>query len=115
MITTIPQLIKAARNGRTQTEFATLLGVKQSTLSRYERGDANPKANVIEQCMHLVHWTEKEIEPSVNELADKVMGLLGRDDQAMQRAILSKLIDGLVSEKMATRRASSAKQHKECL
>lgn len=98
-ITTIPQLIKAARNGRSQAEFANELGVRQSTLSRYERGDANPKANVIEQCMHLVHWAGKENEPSADELANKIRVLLGRDDQVMLRAMLSKLIDGLAAEK----------------
>lgn len=112
-ITTIPQLIKAARNGRSQAEFANELGVRQSTLSRYERGDANPKANVIERCMHLVHWAGKENEPSADQLANKIRVLLGRDDQVTLRAMLSKLIDGLASEKKPTRRTSSIQRNKE--
>ncbi|MFC6840637.1 helix-turn-helix domain-containing protein [Xanthomonas theicola] len=38
MVNSVADLIRAARNGRTQAEFATVLGVSQSQLSRYERG-----------------------------------------------------------------------------
>jgi len=68
-IPSISQLIKTARNGRSQAEFARELGVKQSTLSRYEKGDANPKAHVIERCMRLVHWGNENHIPTVDELA----------------------------------------------
>ena len=95
-ITSIPQLIKIARNGRSQADFARELGVKQSTLSRYEKGEVNPKAHVIEYCMRHVHWGEKNSEPSVDELADKIKNRLGRKDQAPLRIVLSNLIDGLV-------------------
>ena len=101
-ITSIPQLIKTARNGRSQAEFANDLGVSQSTLSRYEKGDANPKAGIIERCMHLVHWCSPEPEPTVDELADKVRTQLGREDQAPLRVALSKLIDGLISQQSVT-------------
>jgi transcriptional regulator with XRE-family HTH domain len=98
-ITSISKLIKTARNGRSQVEFAREMGVTQSTLSRYEQGGANPKAEVIERCMRLVHWGDKEESPSVDELADKVRSQLSREDQAPLRVALSKLIDGLVAEK----------------
>ncbi|MCL4469917.1 MAG: helix-turn-helix domain-containing protein [Gammaproteobacteria bacterium] len=105
-ITSIPQLIKTARNGRSQAEFARELGVEQSTLSRYEKGEANPKAQIIEKCMHLVHWSNQAPVPSVDELADKVRERLGREDQAPLRVVLSKLIDGLVAEKTGARNMS---------
>lgn len=95
-ITSISQLFKVARDGRSQAEFARELGVSQSTLCRYEQGGANPKAEVIERCMRLVHWGDQERGPSVYELADKLRTHLGRADQAPLRAALSKLIDGLV-------------------
>jgi transcriptional regulator with XRE-family HTH domain len=98
VITTIPQLIKEARNGRSQAEFARELGVEQSTLCRYEKGEANPKAQIIERCMHLVHWNNQISALTVDELADKVRSQLGREDQAPLRIALSKLIDGLVTE-----------------
>lgn len=105
-ISSIPQLIKTARNGRSQAEFARELGVKQSTLSRYEKGEANPKAHVIECCMRLVHWGNQSYVPTVDALADKVRMQLGRDEQAPLRIALSKLIDGLVGEGGMTRSKS---------
>lgn len=102
-ITSIPQLIKAARNGRSQAEFARELGVEQSTLSRYEKGETNPKAQIIERCMHLVHWSTQMVIPTVDELADKIREQLSREDQAPLRVALSKLIDGLVAGKTVTR------------
>ena len=96
-ITSISQLIKTARDGRSQTEFAQELGISQSSLCRYENGDTNHKAEVIERCMRLVHWEEQEQEPSVDELANKVRTQLGRADQAPLRVALSKLIDGLAA------------------
>lgn len=97
VITSISQLIKTARDGRSQAEFAQELGISQSSLCRYENGDTNPKAEVIERCMRLVHWGDQEHEPSVDELATKVRTQLGRADQAPLRVALSKLIDGLAA------------------
>ncbi len=94
-ITSIPSLIRAARNQRSQADFAQELGVSQSMLCRYEKGGANPKVEVIERCMRLVHWGDEEREPSVDELANKVRTQLGGADQAPLRVALSKLIDGL--------------------
>lgn len=102
-ITNIPQLIKAARDARSQAEFARELGVEQSTLSRYEKGEANPKAHIIERCMHLVHWNNQIPAPTVDELAEKVRKQLYREEQAPLRVALSKIIDGLVAEKKASR------------
>lgn len=104
MITTIPQLIKAARGTRSQVEFAQELGVKQSTLSRYELGEANPKAQIIEQCMHLVHWPTQELTLTVDELTDKIRKQLSKEDHAPLRVALSKIIDGLVADKSVSQK-----------
>lgn len=98
-ITSIPQLIKTARNGLSQAEFARELGITQSTLCRYEQGNANPKAEVIERCMQRVHLINESGPPSVEDLANKVLTKLCRDDQAHLRVAVSKLIDGLVAER----------------
>lgn len=105
-ITSISQLIKTARDGRSQADFARELGISQSTLCRYENGDTNPKAGVIERCMRLVHWGEQEREPSVDDLADKVRIKLGREDQGSLRIALSRLIDGLADERDMARNMS---------
>ena len=98
-IASIPHLIRAARNQRSQADFAQDLGVSQSMLCRYEKGGANPKAEVIERCMRLVHWGNDVRAPSVDELANKVRTQLSREDQAPLRVALSNLIDALVAEK----------------
>jgi len=102
-LTSISQLIKTARDGRSQADFAREMGVTQSTLSRYERGQANPKTEVIERCMRLVHWGNRGTAPSVDQLVDKVRAQLSREDQAPLRVALSNLIDGLAAEKSEAR------------
>lgn len=106
VITSISQLIKAARNGRSQAEFARELGVSQSLVCRYERGVVNPKTEVIERCMRLVHWGDHERAPSVDELAEKVRTRLGREDQAPLRVALSKIVDGLITKNEVARNMS---------
>jgi transcriptional regulator with XRE-family HTH domain len=97
MIGNVASLIRAARGRRTQAEFAKYLGVSQSTLCRYEKSEVNPRAVVIERCMHLVHKSDAEREPSIDELVAKVRGRLSRADHAPLRMALSKLIDGLAA------------------
>ncbi len=47
------ELIKMARGSRSQREFAELLGVDKSCLSRYENGKLGAPVTVIDKC--LVH------------------------------------------------------------
>ncbi|MDA8093961.1 MAG: helix-turn-helix domain-containing protein [Betaproteobacteria bacterium] len=93
-ITNIPELIRTARKGRSQADFAQELGISQSTLCRYENRHANPKAEVIERCMRLVHFDGRQRDLSIDELVDKVRSRLGREDQGALRVALSEIIDG---------------------
>ena len=90
------ELVRVARNGRSQKEFGQELGVKQSTVSRYERGKANPPVRVIEHCMRLVHIREDEVTPTADELAAMVRSELADSDMRDVRLALTKLIDRLV-------------------
>ncbi len=94
--TTVAQLVRAARNGRSQKEFAQELGVKQSTVSRYERGKANPPVRVIEHCMRLVHAREEGNTLTAEELAAIVRSELADSNLGDVRIALAKLIDRLV-------------------
>lgn len=96
-IISISDLIKKARGGRSQQEFAHELGVSQSMLCRYENGEANPKADVIERCMRIMHIIGLEQALSADELAEKIRTRLSSEDKAPLRIALSKLIDGLVA------------------
>lgn len=89
----IGELIKRARNGRNQQDFAAFLGVTQSSLSRYESGKSNPRVEVIEQCMRLVHDAGSDQHPSADELADRVRTALADPGMGQVRSALSKLVD----------------------
>ena len=43
----LPQIIKEVRNNRTMKRFATLLGISEASVSRYESGQRRPSAPVF--------------------------------------------------------------------
>ena len=92
-ITTIAKLIRAARNKHSQKEFAQKLGVKQSSISRYESGKVSPSVQVIEYCMHLVHTQETELIPTADDLAIKIKESLAKSGHGKLRLALEKLIE----------------------
>lgn len=97
-ITTVAELIQAARNGRSQKEFARELGVRQSSVSRYESGKASPPVSVVEHCMRMVHSDRRESIPTADELAIKVQTALADTSLGQFRLLISKLIDTLTNE-----------------
>jgi len=99
-ITTVAKLIRTARNIHSQKEFAQILGVKQSSISRYERGKANPSVHVIEHCMRLVHSEGAELIPTADELAVKVKTGLAEADQGRLRLALERLIEVLAKDRL---------------
>lgn len=109
-ISSVSELVRAARNGRSQKEFASLLGVKQSSVSRYESGKASPPITVIEHCMRLVHTAGPDDAPTAEQLADRVRVALADPDLWQVRSALSRLVDAFVSEHAQNRPASAAHQ-----
>jgi len=109
-ISSVGELIRAARNGRSQKDFAELLGVKQSSVSRYESGKASPPISVIEHCMRLVHTTGGDDVPTAEQLADRVRVALADPDLGQVRSALSRLVDAFVSEHAQTRSVGPAPQ-----
>lgn len=103
MITSVPDLIKAARKGLSQKDFAPRLGVKQSTLSRYERGKANPPTRVIEQCMQLVHMGDSGGAPTADALAERIRLSLADPELGHVRNALARLVDAFVTESAQAR------------
>lgn len=107
-ITKVAELVRAARDGRSQKEFADLLGVKQSSISRYESGKASPPVSVIEHCMHVAH-TQGIIEaPTADQLAERVRMALADPGFDQVRAALSRLVDAFAAEHAQTREAGAA-------
>ena len=106
----VEELIRAARNGRSQKEFADLLKVDQSMVSKYERGKASPPIGVINRCMRLVHTAEGEAAPSAEQLADRVRESLADPKLSQVRSALSRLVDAFGSENAKTRSSDAAPQ-----
>ena len=97
-ITTVAKLIRTARNEHSQKEFAQKLGVKQSSISRYESGKVNPSVQVIEYCMRLVHSEGTELIPTADELAVKIKAGLAEAGQGRLRLALERLIEVLAKD-----------------
>ena len=95
-IKTISDLIRKARNGQNQKDFAEKLGIKQSSLSRYERGKTNPPVKVIEDCMRLVHTDAPP--PTADELANRVRSALADPGMGQVRSAISRLVDAVTHE-----------------
>jgi len=106
----VEQLIRGARNGRTQKEFADLLEIDQSLVSKYERGKANPPISVINRCMRLVNTAEGEMAPSADQLAARVRATLAEPNMRQVRSALSRLVDAFASGHAQTRTTGSAPQ-----
>ena len=106
----VEELIRAARNGRSQKEFADLLEVDQSMVSKYERGKASLPISVINRCMRLVHTAVGETAPSAEQLAERVRVSLADPDLGPVRSALSRLVDAFASEHAQTRTPGAAPQ-----
>ncbi|MBD9363762.1 helix-turn-helix transcriptional regulator [Methylomonas sp. EbB] len=91
------ELVRTARNGRSQEQFAKELGVRQSSISRYESGSVNPPARVIDHCMNLINQSEIQTAPSAEELASKILNHLLGIGAADARLVLDKVIDTLIA------------------
>jgi len=109
-ISGVGELVRAARNGRSQKDFAALLGVKQSSVSRYENGKASPPIGVIEHCMRLVHTVSSNESPTAEQLADRVRVALADPDFGRVRSAISHLMDAFAFEHAQTRTAGAVHQ-----
>lgn len=107
-IDTVGDLVRAARNGRSQKDFAELLGIKQSSVSRYEGGKASPPISVIEHCMRLVHTQQLVEAPTAEQLAERIRVVLADPGLDQVRSALSRLVDAFVAGNAQTRVAGSA-------
>lgn len=95
-IDTVGDLVRLARNGLSQKDFAALLGVKQSSVSRYESGKSSPPIGVIEHCMRMVH--NQAEAPTADQLAERIRTELAAPSLTEARSALSRLVDALVAQ-----------------
>ncbi len=103
----VPTLIKEARRGMTQREFAEFTGATQSMISRYERGLSNPPAEIINRCMHIVHQRGTELPSAItaDQLATQIKERLQAPMFDRFRVVIAQLIEDVtlgVAEKEFT-------------
>lgn len=95
----VAALVKTARGKRSQQEFASILGVDQSVISRYEHGRASPSKETIDACMQIVHNSEGTGgAPTASQLARRIEKELGSPDMARARLALGYLIDAVAGK-----------------
>jgi transcriptional regulator with XRE-family HTH domain len=106
----VEKLIRVARNGRSQKDFAALLKIDQSMVSKYERGKVNPSIRVINLCMQMVHTDAGETAPSAEQLANRVRESLADPKLGPARSAISRLVDAFASENEQARTSGAAAQ-----
>jgi len=106
----VEELIRVARDGRSQKEFADLLKVDQSLVSKYERGKTNPPISFINQCMLLVHGAADDDVPTADQLAERIRAAMADPDLRQARSALSRLVDAFASENTQARSSGAAPQ-----
>lgn len=90
---TVRGMIKAARGTKSQPVFAAELGITQSTLSRYENGKANPSAQLIEKCMHILHTGARNSDPLYEYTVSIIEKSFSTSQDVKLRTALTYLID----------------------
>lgn len=103
-LSSVRDIIRAARDRRSQAKLAEDLEITQSTVSRYENGKANPPAAVLEYCMRLVHDPEFDDSPSAEHIAVRVRREFGGAEQREIRILISRLLDALAPNRYPHRR-----------
>lgn len=105
----VAELVRAARNDLNQAEFARMLGVKQSTVSRYERGRASPPTKIVDRCMHLMNEGAAGGELSAEALAERIRVGLAAPGLADVRRAIASVLDAVLTQRPGGRAGPQAK------
>lgn len=92
---TVAGLIRQARGNRRQEDFAELIGVDQTLVSKYENSRANPPPHVIEKCWAMVEETERKRDVSAVEIARRVQAELAVPELAPIRKAFAYVLDSV--------------------
>lgn len=90
---TVRNIIRVARGTQSQKEFCQCLQVSQGSLSRYESGESNPPARVIEHCLRLVHTSSISGDPLMRYMHTRLDAMEADVPDARVRAALACLLD----------------------
>lgn len=102
---TVAGLIFGAREmlGMTQTQFAAKFSLGQTSISKYERGDEDPPARVIEECMSIIESNQKKPALTANDIAHRVRTEIAGPEFAPLRKAFAYMLD-TVSPRRSGRR-----------
>ena len=91
----VKETIKLARGSFTQTQFAELLDTRQSLISKYESGNTNPPAHIIDKCMRIIHGKNVKEGVSIKALEIRMRNVLSGPEHADARKAFAVILDSL--------------------
>lgn len=107
---TIHEAVRILRSGRSQEDFARLLGVRAQSISRYERG-ANPEGPVLLKMLRMA--TDAENDDAKDVILDTIATKLEVDRQELLNSFRSNevMISGSVPQARADEFSALDKAH----
>ena len=91
----VKEIVRNARGSHTQIEFANILSTKQSLISKYESGKANPPAFIINECIQIIHKMNNSDDINISSLEIKMRRVLSGDSQAAARKAFAIILDSI--------------------
>lgn len=91
----VKEIIRAARGELSQTAFAEQLKTSQSLISKYESGNANPPAGIINKCMNIIHGKNVKDDISLAALEVRMRKVLQGASQAQARRAFAVILDSI--------------------
>lgn len=91
----VKEIIRAARGKLTQTAFAELLNTSQSLISKYESGITNPPADIINECMKIIHGKNIKGDITLKALEERMRKVLVGPAHAGARKAFAVILDSL--------------------
>lgn len=91
----VNEIIRAARGDLSQAAFAEQLQTSQSLISKYESGNANPPAGIINKCMNIIHGKNAGGDVSLTALEKRMRKVLCGPSQAQARRAFAVILDSL--------------------
>ncbi len=91
----VKEIIRAARGVLSQTAFAVKLHTSQSLVSKYESGNTNPPANIINECIKIIHGENIQEDISLKALEARMRKVLRGPSQAQARKAFAVILDSI--------------------
>lgn len=97
----VKRIVRKARGSLTQKEFVTKLlqeaniTTSQGLISKYESGQVNPPADIINACMNIIQDVNIVTDVSLDDLELKIRRVLTGPGKAQARKAFAVILDRL--------------------